>query len=103
MINLKSLQQRFALFMLLPVAVLLLSMGFFGFVYARNRLLTQWGEATNLKLQRAAHHVDMRLSRPKELLKLFHESAGLPHSTHIQALIIEQLKKLEWVSAVDLT
>jgi len=103
MIKFKSIQQRLSIFMLLPVAILLLSMGFAGFLYTRNRLLTQWGEATILKLQRAAHHVDMRLSQPKEMLKLFHNSAGLPYSAHIQGLILDQLKALEWVTDVDLT
>ena len=98
----RSLQQRYSMFMLLPVGILLLSMGLAGFVYARNRLLTQWGEATILKLQRAAHHVDMRLSSPKQMLKMFHDSAGLPHAAHIQGLILEELNKLEWVAHVNL-
>ncbi len=102
MIRLKSLNQRFSIFMLLPVAILLLSMGFAGFTYARNLLLTQWGEATILKLQRAAHHIDMRLSKPKEMINLFHRSAGMPHAGHVQNLILEQLKKLEWVTRVNL-
>jgi sigma-B regulation protein RsbU (phosphoserine phosphatase) len=88
--------------MILPVAILLLGMGFAGFLYARNQLLTQWGEASILKLQRAAHHVDMRLHRPKEMINLFHQSADLPHSQHFQGLIVDKLKALEWVSDVDL-
>ncbi|MBC8246212.1 MAG: SpoIIE family protein phosphatase [Deltaproteobacteria bacterium] len=103
MMRFRSLQQRFSMFMLLPVGILLLSMGLAGFVYARNRLLTQWGEATILKLQRAAHHVDMRLSSPKQMLKMFHDSAGLPHAAHVQGLILEQLSALEWVTRVNLT
>ena len=38
----KSLQQRLAIFVLLPVALLLIGMGFVGFIYARNNLLAQW-------------------------------------------------------------
>jgi sigma-B regulation protein RsbU (phosphoserine phosphatase) len=102
MVRLKSLNHRFAFFMLIPVTILLLSMGIAGFTYARNQLLTQWGEATILKLQRAAHHVDMRLNKPKEMINLFHRSAGMPHAAHVQNLILEQLKKLEWVTRVDL-
>ena len=102
MIRFKSLHQRFTIFMLLPVMILLLSMGIAGFIYARNQLLIQWGEATILKLQRAAHHVDMRLNKPKELIKLFHRSAGMPRAEYVQNFILEQLKKLEWVIWVDL-
>jgi len=102
MIRLKSLQQRFTLFMMLPVALLLLGMGIAGFRFARGHLLTQWGETTILKLQRAAHHIDMRLNRPKEMLSMFHKSAGLPHAMHIQKLILEQLQQLEGITVVDL-
>jgi sigma-B regulation protein RsbU (phosphoserine phosphatase) len=52
MIKLSGLQQRLALYMFLPVALLLAGMGIAGFVYARNSLITEWGEAANLKLQR---------------------------------------------------
>lgn len=71
MLKIKTLQQRFVVYMLLPVALLMCVMGFAGFVYARNAILTQWEEAAVLKLQRAAHHVDMRLARPKEWVSLY--------------------------------
>jgi sigma-B regulation protein RsbU (phosphoserine phosphatase) len=77
-------------------------MGYAGFSYARKRLLTQWGEATILKLQRAAHHIDMRLSKPKDMMKLFNGSAIMPNAMHAQNIILEQLKKLEGVNRVDL-
>jgi hypothetical protein len=74
MLKIRSLQQRLVLFLLLPVAMLLLGMGIVGFIYARNTLLTQWREAAILKLQRAAHDVDMRLSRPKEWLQMYNDT-----------------------------
>jgi len=102
MFRFKSLRQKYSVYILLPVAVLIFSMGYAGFVYARKQLLSQWGEATILKLQRAAHHIDMRLSKPKDMMKMFHSSAVMPHATHAQNVILEQLKKLEWVTRVDL-
>ena len=42
-IQFKSLQQRFSILALIPVAVLTVAMGFAGFSYARNQPLTQWG------------------------------------------------------------
>jgi len=71
MLKIKTLQQRFVIYMLAPVALLLCAMGAVGFVYARNAILAQWEEAAILKLQRAAHHVDMRLARPKEWVRLY--------------------------------
>lgn len=98
----RSLQQRLYVFMLLPVAVLLLAMGYMGLVSARNHLLTQWGESAILRLQQAAHHIDMRLSRPKDMLKLFNKTAGIPHAHHVQKIILDQLRELEGVVRADL-
>ena len=70
MIRPKSLQQRLAIFVLFPVALLLIGMGFAGFIYARNRLLAQWKEAAILKLQQASNSVDMRLDRTKKWIRV---------------------------------
>jgi sigma-B regulation protein RsbU (phosphoserine phosphatase) len=102
MIRFKGLRQKYFAFILFPVAILIFGMGYAGFTYARKQLLAQWGEATILKLQRAAHHIDMRLSKPRDMIKLFHQSAGMPHAMNVQNLILEQLRALEWVTRVDL-
>ena len=52
----RSLQQRLVLFLLLPVSLLLFSVGLGGFLYARNAMLNEWRKASILKLQRAAHY-----------------------------------------------
>jgi sigma-B regulation protein RsbU (phosphoserine phosphatase) len=101
MLKLRGLQQRLAIFMFLPVALLLIGMGVAGFIYARNSLLTQWGEAATLKLQRAAHEVDMRLSRAKEWLKMFHTTGDNPYAVYYHELIIEQLQGLDGVARVN--
>lgn len=103
MVKLSGLQQRVALYMLLPVALLLAGMGIIGFIYAKNSLLIQWGEAANLKLQRAAHQVDMRLGRAKEWLKMFHTADDNPYANYIHDLVIEQLREIDGVTKVDLT
>lgn len=71
----RSLNQRLSWYLILPVAVLLIILGVAGFFYARNQLLTQWREASLLKLQRAAHQVDMKLERSKEMVSRLSESA----------------------------
>jgi hypothetical protein len=101
MMKLKGLQQRLAIFMFLPVALLLIGMGVAGFIYSRDSLLAQWGEAATLKLQRAAHEVDMRLSRAKEWLKMFHTTGDNPYAPYYHELIIEQLQGLEGVARVN--
>jgi len=100
--KIRGLQQRLAIFMFLPVAVLLIGMGLAGFIYARNSLLAEWSEAATLKLQRTAHEVDMRLSRAKEWLKMFHTTGDDPYAVYYHDLIIEQLQKVEGVVRVNL-
>jgi sigma-B regulation protein RsbU (phosphoserine phosphatase) len=100
MIRPKSLQQRFTIFMLLPVALLLLTMGSIGFFYARNSLLEQWSEASMLKLERAAHQVDMRLNRPKVWLNMYYDTSGKVNADPVRAEIIRQLSEMEGVVSV---
>jgi sigma-B regulation protein RsbU (phosphoserine phosphatase) len=102
MLKIRGIKQRLAIFIFLPVAVLLIGMGVVGFIYARDSLLAQWGEAATLKLQRAAHEVDMRLSRAKEWLKMFHTTGDNPYASYYHDLIIEQLQELEGVTRVNI-
>jgi len=102
MIRIKSLQQRLMLFLFFPVAALLIGMGVVGFIYARNSLLTQWSEAAILKLQRAAHDVDMRLNRPLQWLEMYNKTGGEHFDEHTQEWILEQLRQQEGVVRVEL-
>ena len=102
MIRPKSIQQRLAIFMLLPVALLLIAMGAAGYSYARKSLFNEWREGATLKLQRAAHSVDMRLSSIKEWIYMFHR-AGQDNYHHIQHnWILEQIEKLAGVVQAEL-
>jgi sigma-B regulation protein RsbU (phosphoserine phosphatase) len=102
MLRPKSLQQRLSIFMLLPVALLLILMGFAGFIYAREILLSQWQEAAVLKLQRAAHQVDMRLNRIKELVRMFHNTTENQRSESFHLWVLEQLQQQEGVATARL-
>jgi adenylate cyclase len=97
----RSLQQRLVLFVLLPAALLLFAMGLLGFIYARGIMLSQWREAAILKLQRAAHHVDMRLSKPIMRIKMLQRAADQQEMSDVQQWIIEQLRELDGVTRVD--
>jgi len=61
----KSLNQRLAAFLLLPVAVLLFLLGFGRVLLCNNVLLNEWKRAPYLKLQRLHTILIMRLSRPQ--------------------------------------
>ena len=99
----RSLQQRLSVFLLLPLALLLIIIGFAGFIYARNLLISQWQEASILKLQRAAHQVDMRLQHVKEWIGIFNQAADGQDKPMLNLLAIEQLELLESVDHVHLT
>jgi class 3 adenylate cyclase len=77
-------------------------MGFLGFLYARGIMLSQWREAAVLKLERAAHHVDMRLSKPVMRIKMFQKAADEQEMFNVQQWIVDRLRELDGVSRVDL-
>lgn len=98
-----SLQGRFALFLILPVTALLVVMGVAGFFYARDLLLDQWREAALLKLQRAAHQMDMHLAGLKEGIRLFHETSGAQYDESFHAWALDRLSRREGVIDVKLS
>jgi class 3 adenylate cyclase len=77
-------------------------MGLLGFIYARGIMLSQWREAAILKLERAAHHVDMRLSKPIMRIKMFQRAADEQEMFNVQQWIVDRLRELDGVSQVDL-
>lgn len=98
----KSLQRRVSILLLLPVALVLSSTGFFAFLYAKESLLGEWKEASILKLQRAAHYIDMRLGRPINWIEMFYKTSGSRGEFAIQEWVLRQLRDLEGVSSVSL-
>jgi sigma-B regulation protein RsbU (phosphoserine phosphatase) len=98
-----SLQRRFTFSLILPVMTLLLVMGVAGFFYARDLLLDQWREAAILRLQRAAHQMDTRLTRIKEAIRLFHETSDARYDASFQAWALERLARQEGVVDVKLS
>jgi sigma-B regulation protein RsbU (phosphoserine phosphatase) len=97
-----SLQQKFAVFLIIPVTLLLIGMGVSGFFYARDLLLDQWREAAILKLQRAAHEVDMRLGRIKKSIQIIQEDPGQLYSEAFHAWALEHLSRQEGVKDVTI-
>ncbi|MBW2707700.1 MAG: hypothetical protein JRD04_00190 [Deltaproteobacteria bacterium] len=71
----KSLQKRLTLLVLLPVSLVLLFVGIFGFIYVKGILFAEWQDASIVKLQRAAHQIDMKLGRITDWLQMFHRTS----------------------------
>jgi adenylate cyclase len=98
----KSLQRRLSLLVLLPVALVLLFIGIFGFIYMRGTLFAEWQDASIVKLQRAAHQIDMRLGGITDWLQVFHHTSEGRGGALIQDWIIEQLRDMQGVEKAEL-
>ncbi len=96
-----TLQQRTLFFILMPTFVFLVVLSVGGFVVVRGILLSQWGETAIATLQRTAHEIDMRLSRPKELLLLLEDENGPELDRQVFASVQRRIAALDGV--VDVT
>ena len=103
MFALKSLQQRLALYLLLPVALFLVVAGGVGFFYIRKSLLKEWQETAILRLERAAHQMDMRLLVLRQWLEALARTGGDPQGAVVRQWILKQLESQEGVTQVTLT
>jgi adenylate cyclase len=97
-----SLERRFLVLLLLPVALFIIGVGVVGWMYARSVILDQWAEATRLKLEKAAHQITMRLEERLELVRLITKSEDIPNHEILQTYLIQQLMNKEGVRFVDI-
>jgi adenylate cyclase len=91
----RTLQARLLLLLLIPVLVILLLGGGISFWYARGIMLDQWHESAVVKLERAAHYLEMRLLKPVDLLNaLFQVSDN-------RAAIVSPQEVVAFLNAMD--
>ncbi|MFO7910850.1 MAG: adenylate/guanylate cyclase domain-containing protein [Desulfotignum sp.] len=74
-LSFRTLQARLLVLLLIPVVVILLLGGVASFWYARGIMLNQWNESAVVKLQRAAHYIEMRLLKPVDLLNALFQAS----------------------------
>ena len=98
----KSLQRRLSLLVLLPVALVLLFVGVFGFITMRGTLFSEWQDASIVKLQRAAHQIDMKLGHITDWLQMFHHTSEGRGGPLIQEWILQQLRDMKGVEGAEL-
>jgi adenylate cyclase len=103
MLTIKTLQQRLIIFLILPVAVFLFSIGAAGYFYIRGTLYQEWQEAAILRLERAAHHMDMRLNEPLQWVQSLANTGGDRQGTDNQNWILQKLREQPGVDRVALT
>ena len=98
----KTLRARLTALLVLPVVLILLVAGASGFIFARDRMLVQWHETVILQLKRAAHEIEMRLSRPVQLMEMFSRSGTDAPDTSLLEAIVHQLETLPGVVRVNI-
>lgn len=97
----KTLQGRLLLLLLVPVFLILAVVESLSFFYTRAILLNQWEESAVLKLQRAAHHIEMRLLKPLEFIRLVYGHPEQAGGRRFQSRMVKQIESLDGVVNVD--
>ena len=103
MVRIKSLQKKLILFVLLPVAAFMAGVGVAGYFYIRGSLLREWQEAATLRLERAAHQMDMMLSGPLHWMQALGQTGGGRQGEGNRQWILKQLEEHPGVSRVTMT
>jgi len=97
-----SLERRFLLLLLLPVAIVLTAVGVAGFLYIRGFLFDQWSLSTTLKLEKAALEIDRQLKEKVDLIDLIAKTAEIPNGDVTRAFLVQQLTLQKGIRFVDL-
>ncbi len=100
-LNFKTLQGRLIVLLLFPVFLIIFSGGILSFIYTRNAILDQWNESAVLKLQRAAHYIEMRLLKPIELMEMLFQLSKKKETPISPDTIVDHIKTLEGVINVE--
>ncbi|HKK90933.1 MAG TPA: cache domain-containing protein, partial [Desulfobacteraceae bacterium] len=100
-LKLNTLQGRLLLFLILPVFCIIFLWGLVTFFYTRDAMLQQWNEAAVLKMQRAAHFIEMRMFRPVELIEVMFKTIPGGQSPLFNELITSALEDVAGVVAVS--
>jgi class 3 adenylate cyclase len=103
MIKMKSLQQKLIVFVILPVAIILSSIGIAGFFYIRDGLSNRWHQIAVLQMERAAQRLEIRLNNPINLIESFARAGREPGAEEIQGWLLKELQRQDGLGHVRLT
>ena len=99
----KTLQGRLILLLLVPVFLTFFAGSLISFIYTRNIMITQWNESSVLKLQRAAHYLEMQVLKPIELLNTLYMIPYFQDMTKSKDELLKNLAALEGIVRVGIT
>jgi class 3 adenylate cyclase len=103
MIKMKSLQQKLIVFVVLPVAIILSSIGIAGYFYIRDGLSNRWQQIAVLQMERAAQRLEIRLNNPISLIESFARAGREPAAEEIQGWLLKEFQRQDGVGQVRLT
>ena len=87
----------------LPVFCIILIWGIASFIYTLDAMIQQWNETAILKLQWAAHLIEMSLLRPVELIELMYKTIPSGQSPLFNEMVTSALEDLNEVVNVSFT
>lgn len=99
----KTLERRLMVLLLVPATLFLLVLGIFGYRFIQGLLFKDWQEIALLRLERAAHQLDMRLHRQRQGMETFARAGQDPQGQEIQDWLLRQIKSQPGVNQVNLT
>lgn len=99
----KTLERRLSFLLVVPVTFFLLVMGIFGYRFIQDIIFKQWQELAILKLERAAHQIDMRLHDKMQWMDTFARAGQDPRGPEVQDWLLREIKSRPGVQRVDLT
>ncbi len=99
----KSLQQRLIVLLVVPVTLFFLVIGVFGYRFIQGIIFKQWQDIAILRLERAAHQMDMRLHGEIQWMEMFARAGQDPRGKEIQRWLLQQMKAQTGVRQVYLT
>lgn len=98
----KTLERRLIVLLVVPVTLFLLVLGIFGYRFIQGILFKEWQEIAILRLERAAHQLDMRLHGQMQWMETFARAGQDSQGNEIQRWLLRQIKSQPGVSQVNL-
>jgi class 3 adenylate cyclase len=103
MFNFKTLARRLIVLLVVPVTLFLLVLGVAGYRFSSGLLFKEWQDTAILRLERAAHQMDMRLHGIMQSMEMFARAGQNPRGQEIQRWLLAQIKAQAGVVQANLT
>ena len=103
MLAFKTLERRLIVLLVLPVTLFLLVLGLSGYRFISGLLFKEWQDNAILRLERAAHLMDMRLNRQVEWMRMFAQAGRDHRGQEIQGWLRNWIISQPGVRQVNLT